>query len=177
MEALALEPRNCVVIEDAVAGIQAARSAGARAIGFGRTREADLLAAGAEQVVDSLAELGRLLGSFVTAAPLIIDWDNWLQYAAPQVDCARWTAIIPAAGKGARLAYGRPKVLFPLLDAPSSNGCLTCCCHTAPPWFSCSPPTAGPMSNRKLSGSPRPLPHRDSAGAQRNGRRRAAWSG
>ena len=31
MEALALEPRNCVVIEDAVAGIQAARSAGAGA--------------------------------------------------------------------------------------------------------------------------------------------------
>ena len=118
MEALALEPRNCVVIEDAVAGIQAARSAGARAIGFGSAREAQLRAAGAEQVVDSLAELGRLLGSFVTAAPLAIDWDNWLQYAAPQVDRARWTAIIPAAGKGSRLAYGRPKVLFPVAGRP-----------------------------------------------------------
>lgn len=63
MEALALEPRSCVVIEDAVAGIQAARSAGARAIGFGNARAADLRAAGAEQVVDSLAELARMLSS------------------------------------------------------------------------------------------------------------------
>jgi bifunctional UDP-N-acetylglucosamine pyrophosphorylase/glucosamine-1-phosphate N-acetyltransferase len=54
----------------------------------------------------------------VTAAPLAIDWDNWLQYAAPQVDRARWTAIIPAAGKGSRLAYGRPKVLFPVAGRP-----------------------------------------------------------
>lgn len=118
MEALALEPRSCVAIEDAVAGIQAARSAGARAIGFGNARAADLRAAGAEQVVDSLAELARLLGSFAMAAPLTIDWDNWLQYAAPQVDCARWTAIIPAAGKGSRLAFGRPKVLFPVAGRP-----------------------------------------------------------
>jgi len=119
IDALELDPHTCVVIEDAVAGIQAARSAGARAIGFGSTREADLRAAGAEQVVGSLAELGRLLrDSAEPLPPLAIGWDNWLPYAAPQVDRARWTAIVPAAGKGSRLAYSRPKVLFPVAGRP-----------------------------------------------------------
>lgn len=37
----------------------------------------------------------------------------------PAVHCAEaWTAVIPAAGRGTRLAYGRPKVLFPVLGKP-----------------------------------------------------------
>jgi sugar-phosphatase len=44
-----VEPKRCVVLEDAVAGIQAAKAAGMRCIGVGRmdTAQADL-------VVDSL---------------------------------------------------------------------------------------------------------------------------
>jgi beta-phosphoglucomutase len=54
--ALGLQPENCAVIEDATAGVQAARSAGARTIGFGGDAAA-LSAAGAEQVVASLGDL------------------------------------------------------------------------------------------------------------------------
>jgi beta-phosphoglucomutase len=55
--ALGLHPENCAVIEDAVAGVQAARSAGAHTIGFGNGDTAGLSAAGAEQVVASLGDL------------------------------------------------------------------------------------------------------------------------
>jgi HAD superfamily hydrolase (TIGR01509 family) len=55
--ALGLQPENCAVIEDAVAGVQAARSAGAHTIGFGNGDTAGLSAAGAEQVVASLGDL------------------------------------------------------------------------------------------------------------------------
>jgi len=30
----------------------------------------------------------------------------------------QWTAIIPAAGKGSRLGYGKPKILYPILGRP-----------------------------------------------------------
>ena len=59
IQALALQPEDCAVIEDAVAGIQAARRAGASAIGIGD--EASLRAAGAGCVVSSLMELETLL--------------------------------------------------------------------------------------------------------------------
>jgi len=55
--ALGLLPENCAVIEDAVAGVQAARSAGAHTIGFGNGDAAGLSAAGAEQMVASLSDL------------------------------------------------------------------------------------------------------------------------
>ena len=58
---LSLEPEQCIVVEDAVAGIQAARSAGARAIGMGKQYTRELIDAGAERVVDSLGELARIL--------------------------------------------------------------------------------------------------------------------
>jgi HAD superfamily hydrolase (TIGR01509 family) len=59
--ALGLPPEACVVVEDAVAGIEAARAAGARAIGYGLGRTAELEAAGADAVAGSLAELPALL--------------------------------------------------------------------------------------------------------------------
>jgi HAD superfamily hydrolase (TIGR01509 family) len=62
INALGLKPEECLVIEDAVAGVQAARSAGARVIGFGNEHAAELYAAGAEQIVNSLTELAGVLG-------------------------------------------------------------------------------------------------------------------
>ncbi len=65
ISALGLEPGECVVIEDAAAGIIAARRAGARAIGFiadGTSAAGGLLTSlGAEAVVGSLSELRSLL--------------------------------------------------------------------------------------------------------------------
>lgn len=34
--------------------------------------------------------------------------------AAEFVDPAKWTAIVPAAGKGSRLGFARPKILYPI---------------------------------------------------------------
>src|SRR5437868_12586295 len=34
------------------------------------------------------------------------------------VTISRWTAIIPAAGRGSRLGSDRPKILYPILDKP-----------------------------------------------------------
>jgi beta-phosphoglucomutase len=62
IDALGLKPEACLVVEDAVAGVQAARSAGARVIGFGEEHVAELQAAGAEQVVKSLTEVAEVLG-------------------------------------------------------------------------------------------------------------------
>ena len=60
---LDLQPEQCIVVEDAVAGVEAARSAGARAIGMGKQYTTELTEAGAERVVDSLAELAQVLDS------------------------------------------------------------------------------------------------------------------
>jgi beta-phosphoglucomutase len=68
-EALGLAPRECFVVEDAVAGVEAARAGGMAALGVARADDAESLrAAGADLVVttlddvdlDSLAE-GRLV--------------------------------------------------------------------------------------------------------------------
>ena len=61
IHALGLEAARCVAIEDAAAGVQAARSAGARVIGMGRERAGELASAGAERVVGSLRELATVL--------------------------------------------------------------------------------------------------------------------
>lgn len=55
-ERMAVPPARCVVVEDAPAGIEAARRAGMRAIGV-RSSHADLEADAADYVVASLAEL------------------------------------------------------------------------------------------------------------------------
>ena len=46
--------------------------------------------------------------------PRSITVENWKQYAAEGVDAALWTAVIPAAGKGSRLGFERPKILYPV---------------------------------------------------------------
>jgi len=69
--AMGVEPQNCVVVEDSLSGIAAARAAGMFVIGFtgGSHLEADVvrtnyLAAGCGAVLESMAELGRYLGGF-----------------------------------------------------------------------------------------------------------------
>lgn len=59
---LALEPSQCVVIEDAVSGVVAAQAAGIRTFAVTGTDTSEkLLAAGAERIVTSLQELQLLL--------------------------------------------------------------------------------------------------------------------
>jgi HAD superfamily hydrolase (TIGR01509 family) len=58
---IGLEPSGCAVVEDAVAGVQAARSAGAHVIGMGREFSRELTLAGAETIVGSLEELAGML--------------------------------------------------------------------------------------------------------------------
>ena len=66
-EQLGVAPRACVVIEDSVGGITAARAAGATAIGFTAAdhvqpgHDARLRDAGADYVVASFAELDRII--------------------------------------------------------------------------------------------------------------------
>lgn len=47
-----------------------------------------------------------------------IDRDNWRGYAATALVPTDWTAIIAAAGKGSRLGYHLPKILFPVAGRP-----------------------------------------------------------
>ena len=61
MARLGLPPERCVVVEDAVAGVQAGCAAGATVVGFSRERTMGLTSAGAVEVVDSLSELSNLL--------------------------------------------------------------------------------------------------------------------
>ena len=63
---LGLEPARCVVVEDAPAGIAAARAAGARTVGVATTHPAEELAE-ADLVVASLAELRPDAGGAVAA--------------------------------------------------------------------------------------------------------------
>ena len=97
-EALGLEARECLVIEDALAGVAAARAAGCRVAGVAGTCSAEaLLAAGADRVIGDLNELVAQPGP---------------------IDPACWTAVIPAAGRGTRLGFSSPKILYPLNGRP-----------------------------------------------------------
>jgi mannitol-1-/sugar-/sorbitol-6-phosphatase len=68
-ELLGLEPADCVVVEDAPAGIRAGRAAGSRVLAL-RTTEVDnlLTAAGATWIVDDLSKV--TLGPTAAARPL-----------------------------------------------------------------------------------------------------------
>lgn len=44
----------------------------------------------------------------------IIDRENAFGLLAPVVRPSLWTALIPAAGRGSRLAFDKPKILFPV---------------------------------------------------------------
>ena len=60
------DPINCAVVEDAPAGIQAARRAGMTAIGLTGTAPREELSAEAHLVVDSLDELTpEIIGSLI----------------------------------------------------------------------------------------------------------------
>jgi beta-phosphoglucomutase-like phosphatase (HAD superfamily) len=55
---LGVAPERCLVFEDAVVGVQAARSAGMRAIGVSTAHtEAELRAAGAERAVENFERM------------------------------------------------------------------------------------------------------------------------
>jgi bifunctional UDP-N-acetylglucosamine pyrophosphorylase/glucosamine-1-phosphate N-acetyltransferase len=54
----------------------------------------------------------------MTGAIPEIGWDNWRQSASPRVDPEQWTAVIPAAGRGSRLGFHRPKILYPVAGRP-----------------------------------------------------------
>ena len=69
-ERAGLKPEDCVVVEDAPAGIQAARAAGMQPIGFAGTHPADRLrAAGAAATVERLADITAELVSGLLTAP------------------------------------------------------------------------------------------------------------
>lgn len=50
-----------------------------------------------------------------------IDGNNWREFAAPTVVPALWTAVIPAAGRGSRLGFDKPKILYPVAGRPILN--------------------------------------------------------
>jgi len=54
----------------------------------------------------------------MTGALPEIGSDNWQQSASPRVDPGQWTAVIPAAGRGSRLGFHRPKILYPVAGRP-----------------------------------------------------------
>ena len=54
----------------------------------------------------------------MTGAPSEIGSGNWQKSASPSVDPGQWTAIIPAAGRGSRLGFHRPKILYPVAGRP-----------------------------------------------------------
>ncbi|KKU02625.1 MAG: hypothetical protein UY06_C0004G0003 [Candidatus Amesbacteria bacterium GW2011_GWA2_47_70] len=64
---LGVEPENCVVIEDSVAGVESAVAAGTTVVGLtsGYASEGQLKKAGVKYVVDSLGEVMVSLGEYV----------------------------------------------------------------------------------------------------------------
>ena len=49
---------------------------------------------------------------------MTVDSQNWTEFAAPAVDPALWTAVVPAAGRGSRLGFEKPKILYPVAGQP-----------------------------------------------------------
>ena len=111
-EKLGLLPADCIVVEDAVSGVQAAVQAGASVIGIASPgNEAALLEAGASSVLHTLTGLTHLLDSH---SSMNINPGNWQPLAAPSIHPDQWTVVIPAAGRGTRLGFDLPKILFPV---------------------------------------------------------------
>ncbi|MFN7951216.1 MAG: HAD-IA family hydrolase [bacterium] len=107
LSALDVPPGAVRVVEDSAAGIGAARAAGLAVIGCaGLLLPEELVALGAETVIDGVAELASSEPRRVVAIAELPD---------RPVRKERWTAIIPAAGRGSRLGLDRPKLLCPVL--------------------------------------------------------------
>jgi bifunctional UDP-N-acetylglucosamine pyrophosphorylase/glucosamine-1-phosphate N-acetyltransferase len=63
-----------------------------------------------------------------------ISLENWRDYAARQVTRQLWSAIVPAAGRGSRLGFNRPKILYPVAGRMILEWLLDLllpCCQTA----------------------------------------------
>lgn len=113
---LGLAAADCIVVEDAISGIQAGVAAGAQVVGIAASHEADpLRAAGAYSVLPGIAALADLLN---THAAMTINLENWQSLAAAAIDPDQWTVVIPAAGRGTRLGFDLPKILFPVAGKP-----------------------------------------------------------
>src|ERR1039458_7926984 len=56
-------------------------------------------------------------GHLLTAVPSVITRENAAPFLDSSVDPAFWTAVIPAAGRGSRLGFEQPKILFPIAGA------------------------------------------------------------
>jgi HAD superfamily hydrolase (TIGR01509 family) len=108
VERLGLDPSECLVVEDSVAGIEAARAAGVKVVGLsGTCSEAELRRAGAARVIHRLTDLPSVLS------------DMEVQRSSRELPDSRlWTAVIPAAGRASRLGFGRPKILYPVAGRP-----------------------------------------------------------
>ena len=62
-EVLQVSPEDCVVVEDAPAGIRSGKAAGARVLALRTTaQDAELLSAGADWIVDDLSKVPYLAG-------------------------------------------------------------------------------------------------------------------
>jgi bifunctional UDP-N-acetylglucosamine pyrophosphorylase/glucosamine-1-phosphate N-acetyltransferase len=48
----------------------------------------------------------------------VIHQQNWQEYAGPNVEPSHWTFVIPAAGRGTRLGFDQPKILYPVAGRP-----------------------------------------------------------
>jgi bifunctional UDP-N-acetylglucosamine pyrophosphorylase/glucosamine-1-phosphate N-acetyltransferase len=94
---LGLSPRDCLVVEDSISGVQSAAAAGAQVT----------------MVRASLDSLRRLLEYSVTVSD-VPEADVIRQFASGPRHREQWTAIIPAAGRGTRLGFDLPKILYPV---------------------------------------------------------------
>jgi HAD superfamily hydrolase (TIGR01509 family) len=108
IERLGLEPFECVIVEDSISGIEAGHAAGAIVVGVtGTCSEEELIRAGVSGVIHRLADISRLLS------------DIEVRLSSRELPDPRfWTAVIPAAGRGSRLGYSRPKILYPIAGRP-----------------------------------------------------------
>jgi len=94
---LGIPPQDCLVVEDAEAGAQAAIAAGAEVT----------------RVTASLDSLAGLLRHAPEAGE-ISNAPDLIRFASKPLHREQWTAIIPAAGRGTRLGFNLPKILYPV---------------------------------------------------------------
>ena len=85
--------------------------------------------------------------------PTKIDNSNWRQYAAGSIDASQWSAVVPAAGRGSRLGYDCPKILYPIAGRPGIHWLLDLlapnCGHIV---FVLSPDGRGPVEEELSHG-------------------------